>query len=436
MMIGRRALSETIDRPETALVIVDEDKSPSTALAIVRQNTSVIVGLDKDDILGSLREKLAALPTDISTKKNREAIASASHSVSTTKTALLKLADQSIESAKKTVKSVTDEKKSLEAMMDALRDKVRAPVTAWEQVEKDRIKGHEDALAAMSALASLLPADASSEQVRESLERLDLHEDGREWQEFAMRASDTHAATGFRLTNMLAAAVAREEAAAEAERLRLEAEEAARVAAEKAQREREQRIATEAAEAARVAAEARAAEAAAMERQRVEQERLDAEDARREAEIAAQAEIEAMEEANRLAQERARQAEERAASIAAMAASAAMKAERDRKESEERAASAAARKAVEDEIIRKAAETKAEQDTAYALAAERRRIADEELRLKREDEKRAADFENRARVHREMLEDLIEHVNLTDGVGRRVVEVIVRKLIRNTRVDY
>jgi hypothetical protein len=326
---------------------------------------------------------------------------------------------------RKSTRAVNEECGIIEERMDALRDRVRAPLTEFENKEKDRIKGHEDALAAMIALADMLPPDATSQQVCESLDRLDLHEAGREWQEFALRASDLHVEAGARLTAMLAEALGREEEAAAAEKRRLEAEEAARQEAARLQREREARIAMEAAETARLAAERRAAEAAAAERQRVEREKQEA--LRIACEAAEKAEYERLKAAHA-----AQEAQDRAA----RAERARIAAEADRVEAQERAKREAARLAQEAEIKRKAMEAKAEADAAAAVAAERRRQTEEAARLKREAEAKAADRENRAVKHREIAADLTEHAGITAEQARRTTEALARGQIRNVGVQY
>ncbi|MCB8880080.1 hypothetical protein ACELLULO517_07525 [Acidisoma cellulosilytica] len=299
-------MSETIERPDAGALVVAGQ--PVTAVTLFG-NGGV------ESLLTRMETEVRGIKRDISTEKGRKAVRQLAHKVARSKTALDEMGKGLNETKRAEINKVDAERRVIRERCDALKEEVLSELTAWEAKEIVRIKGHEDALTAMSALATLLPAEPTPEQVRESLERLDLHEDGRDWAEFAQRANELHAEVGFKLTNLLAQAVAREEATAEAERLRLEAEEAARQEAARQQREREARIAAEAAEEARLAAERRAAEAAAAERQRVEQERKDAEDARREAEEAAQAEIDALEELNRIAAERAAEAERKAAAL-------------------------------------------------------------------------------------------------------------------------
>jgi colicin import membrane protein len=410
-------MSETLD-PEVT-------PEPGTSLAVIKAQLPTIISLDKNDLLGSLAKKIAAFVPDLSTKKSRDEWASLGYEIATTKTALIKIGKASIEEAKRHVAATNAECNALEDRMDTLKANFLEGLTAWRQIEKDRVAGHEAALKALSDLFDLLPADAPPAQIKESLDRLDDYEDGREWQEFAQRASDTHAATGFRLTQALNAALAREEAAREAERRRQEGAETARLAAERAQREREARIAAEAAERGRLEAEARAAEAAAAERQRVEQERLDAEDARREAELAAQAEIDALEEAARIA---AAQAEEQR-----------LAAERQAREAEDRAARAeqqrvAAQRLAEKQRIEAAA--KAKRDQEAAVEAERARVAAERAAEELAAAERARNLEIRRKVNFAAAAALVVHAGITEQQAQLVIVAIAKNSVPSVRISY
>jgi hypothetical protein len=399
-------LSETIDRPETGALVVAG--APVTAVTLFTKG-------GVETILAKLETEVRSVKRDISSAKGRKEIKSLAFKVARSKTALDDMGKELNESKRAEINRVDADRRIIRERCDALKEEVLSELTAWETKEADRIKGHEDALVAMSDLFALLPPEPTSQQVRESIERLDLHEDNREWQEFAGRAHDLHAEIGFKLTEALSTAVAREEAAAEAERQRLEAEEAARVEAARLQREREARIAAEAAEAARVAAEAHAAQLAAEEKQRVEREKRDEEDARREAEKAAQAEIDALEELNRIAQERARQAEEKAA--------------------------AAERKA---EADRKAAGEKAEADRKAAIEAERARVAAEKAAEEAAAAERARNMEIKRRVNFDAAAALIVHANrelspdekMTDAQVKAVIIVIAKRLIPAVEIRY
>jgi colicin import membrane protein len=327
-----------------------------------------------ETVLSKLETEVRGIKRDISTLKGRAAIKSLAFKVARSKTALDEMGKGLNETKRAEINKVDAERRIIRERCDALKEEVLSELTAWETKEADRVAGHEAALAAMSDLVTSLPDEPSSQAVLESLDRLDLHEDGRDWQEFAQRAHDLHAEVGFKLTGMLAQAVALEEAAAEAERVRLAAEEAARVEAARVQAEREARIAVAAAEAARIAAEERAAAAA-------------------------------REEAERVA------------------------------EAQQQAEARAAAKEKVDAAARIIAKAKADADAAEAARRERQKIADEEAARQREAADRATNLEIKAKVNREILADLIT-AGAGEDLAKAIIGSMVRGHIRHVKVTY
>jgi flagellar biosynthesis GTPase FlhF len=199
--------------------------------------------------------------------------------------------------------------------LEALKDEVRKPLTDWENAEKNRVSGHEEALAAILQAAQLGP-DMDSAAIRRHLESVGPLAQ-RDWQEFSTRATATLDEVRKVLEAALAQATKREAEAAELARLRAE-----QVARE--QKEREERIASEAAERARIAAEAKAkrdadgaAAKALVEQNRIEQEKAQAiaraERVEREAKEAAEEAAEKAERARRAAIEAEQRRHEEAA---------------------------------------------------------------------------------------------------------------------------
>jgi colicin import membrane protein len=376
-------LSEVLEAPQSNALVVAG--APVTAITLFAQG-------GVETILSRLEAEVRSVKRDISTPRGRKEIKSLAFKVARSKTALDEMGKDLNEAKRAEINKVDADRRVIRERCDALKEEVLSELTAWEAKEAARVKGHEDALAAISALAVFDGFVPDSELLRLALERLDRAEEGRDWQEYAQRASDLHAEVGFKLTNLLNEALAREEEAAEAERRRLEAEEAARQAAARQQRERETRIAAEAAEKARLEAEARAAEAAAAERQRVEQERLDAEDARRQAEEAAQAELDALEEANRVAEAKAREAEERAA--------------------------------------------RAEREKAAAIEAERQRVAAEKAAEEKAAAERARNLEIKRRVNFDAAAALVVHARLTEEQAQAVVIAIAKRQVPAVEIRY
>lgn len=282
----------------------DGSDIPGTALALLPPTAvSIIVAADKDDILRTLAAKVAAHQPDISTKAGRDAMRSLAYEVAHAKVALVKIGKGLTEEWRASTKAVNDECRLIEDRLDGLRDQVRAPLTAYENAEAERVKAHADAVAAIKEhpdyyTRAVVGADPPTDYERR-LAHLRAYP-ARDWQEFADVAAQALAVEIAINERALALARKREADAAELATLRAEQAERARQEAERKQAEREALIRREAAEQARIAAEQESFRVAAAARAQAEQARIAAE-----------------EEASRLVREadyRARQAEaERAA---------------------------------------------------------------------------------------------------------------------------
>lgn len=390
MSQGEHDMSETIE--QTALTVI-----PASALP-------TILAADTDDILGKLAAKVRAFRPDVSTKKGRDEMRSLAAEIARSKVALDNIGKDLKEDAKKIADAIDAERRVLRTRMEDLHEQVRAPLTAYENAEKQRVAENEAALAALVES----PAYGASETAAEIATRIDWLRNypARDWREFTDRFEVTRKIEIDRMERLHAAAVKREEEAAELARLREEAAQRQREAEEKARQEREERIAAEAAEKAR-----REAEEAAARRER------EAEAARKAAEAEAERKAQAEREA---AQRREREAQEAAA-----------RAVREKEDAERRAREAAA-KAERDRI---AAAEKAERDRQAAVEAERRRVAQEAERQRQEDERRAADKAHRATINGEALAALIG-LGLSDAQGKAVVVAIAKREVPHVSINY
>lgn len=239
-----------------------------------------------DPIIAKIEAEVKSVVLDISTEEGRRQIASLAYKVARSKTALDTMGKSLTEEWKAKAGAVDAERKRMRDRLDALKDEVRAPLTAWEDQEKARVAGHEAALAAIPA-----PAEYGlRESAAEILKRLAALETmpPRDWQEFTVRAGRAVAEEIDRTKILFAAAEKRETEAAEVARLRQEE-------ADRRQREHEERLKAEAAAKAQAEAEAKArleaeAEAARVraEREKVDQERRRIQQQRDEAEARAE----------------------------------------------------------------------------------------------------------------------------------------------------
>lgn len=119
------------------LVVIE----PETALGIFTAPDKVQM------MLSSIREKAlaeqAALDTDLSKAKNRDAIKSLAYKVTQSKTHIDKAGKLVVDELKELPKKVDASRKQCRDELDALSDEIRKPVTVWEDTEKARVEAEE-----------------------------------------------------------------------------------------------------------------------------------------------------------------------------------------------------------------------------------------------------------------------------------------------------
>ena len=329
-----------------------------------------------DEILGKIENEVRSFKGDISTLGGRNAIASMAYKVARSKTALDDLGKQLVSDLKAKSGAIDAERRTLRERLDTLKDEVRKPLTDWENADKLRIEGHEQAIQDLQALLDFGGEQPSSVQADERIVILS-DRPPRKWEEFSERGSETIKFVYGRLNDLHKAAVKREAEAAELVRLR--AENAARE-----QKERDERIAAAAAEQARVAAETKArreadelATKAAFERQRMEQ----------------------------FARETVEQAR------------------------------AADRRAEEAELRRVREAGQAEVRRRQAVEEERARVALEKAQEVAETAKREANKRHKARINNEVLAALVQ-AGLIEAAGKAVIGLIASGNCPHVAIKY
>ncbi|OAE56664.1 hypothetical protein A7J67_08465 [Achromobacter xylosoxidans] len=351
-----------------------------TALEVYSKPSGLDPWLDK------IRAEVTGHVPDLTTKKGRDAIASRAHKVGKAKVALDDIGKELVAKLKDVPKKIDAERKRMRDLLDALKEEVRAPLTAWEQAEDDRVQRHKDAIEGIVAL--VVDSGEPAESIRAALAAVEAVAIGPEWEEFEPEAARTKDKA---LTNLRDRLAAREKYDAEqAELARLRAEAAARE-----QKDREERIAREAEEKARRDAEA----AAQAEREAVVRREQEAKAAaeRRELELKLQAE----------------QAEKAAAQAKADQLAAEQRAEQERLAAIERE-----KKAAEDA---RQAEIKRQADAKAAEEAETRR--------------REEDKAHKGKVNRAALDAFVGG-GMPEDCARQAVTLIAKGLIPNIRITY
>ena len=351
------------------------------------------------------RARDEAAQYDGSTAASRATLVSLAHKVARSKTALDDMGKTLTEEWRVRTNAVNEERRMIRERLDALKEEIRAPVTEFEQREKNRIQAHEDALLEIISLGDL-PHGCGRDEIENRLHALgDMQP--RNWDEFATKATREKERAYAVLTAALAAELARKREQVELARLRSEAEARER-------KEREERIAAEAAEKARLEAERKAQEeqekaARAAEEQRKALER--AQDAAAEA-------------------ERARiEAEQRAAKEAAEAEA---RAQREREDAERKLIAAQKEAAEREEKLKAESAARAK----AAAEAERARVEADAKRRAQEAEARARDIENKTRVLTEIKEALMKHAEIDEATAKAVTRAIHGGKIPHVRVEF
>lgn len=309
------------------------DTDQMTALAIPAKSDLAAMfrksdGLDP--IIARIEAEVRAHVPDISTAKGRKAIASLAYKIAQSKTALDDAGKALNEEARSHINAVDAERRKARDRLDKLKDEARAPLDKWEADEAARVESLKSRLDRLTAAA---PAEESSSAYAAMIARVEGAVIDETWQEFVADAAIAKDRTLARLRSAMSVCADRERLEAENERLKAEAD----ALAEDERRRRE----ADAAEQQRIAAE----KAEEERRAQIEKEKQEAaERASREAEDRAKVEAEKIQrEANERAEAERRAAAEREAELqrqideAKLREESAAQAERDRIAAEKRA---------------------------------------------------------------------------------------------------
>lgn len=230
-----------------------------------------------ESIRAQVDEKINGVVWDFSKKKDRDLLASLAHKVARSKTAIDAEGKKLKEQYTVFTSKIDAERKFSREALDVERDRIRQPLTDWENAEKERVAKHEQSIAEIKyfVLPENLNVDAEvlSSNIR-FLEKVNIDPSFEDYEQEAKLAKFET------LETLRTALVAREKY--EAEQAELEAK--CQAEALRQQQERDAQIAFEATEKAQREAE----EKAHLEAERVKREKLESE--QREARLLAEKE--------------------------------------------------------------------------------------------------------------------------------------------------
>src|SRR5574343_73389 len=114
---------------------------------ILIENTDVTIFTAREkanDFLSGLRKNVMSIDRDVTTEKGRDNIRSVAFKIAKTKTAVEKAGKALVEEQKAAVKLVDSERIRLVNEIQSLQDDFRKPLTEFEDLEKERVKTHQD----------------------------------------------------------------------------------------------------------------------------------------------------------------------------------------------------------------------------------------------------------------------------------------------------
>ena len=281
-------------------------ETTTTALVTLQPENAITLfkdGKGVDVLLADIRKQASSLVPDLTTAKGRKEIASVAYAVAQTKTYLDGLGKALVDEYKEVPKKIDANRKIIRDTLDTLRDEVRAPLTAYEEAEANRVAALQQRLNEIAQLGNMPVTaihGATAEQLGGWLAQLEQISIDDSWQEKQTEAGVAKEAAILKVTQALEVRKQYEAEQAELDRLRQEQ-------AKRDQAERERQIAEQArqAEADRQLQERAAAQRRELEaREREEQARRDAEEAqRKQVEAEANAQRQAEEAAARAAEQ-------------------------------------------------------------------------------------------------------------------------------------
>lgn len=279
------------------------------------------------EIVDAIEKEALSFALTPDTNKGRSEIASLAHKVARSKTFLDNLGKDRVAEWKEKAKKVDAERKLLRDRLDELKDKVRQPLTEWEQKEQARKDRIAEDLKRIQLHATdgfdPLQGPAGYPSIEDLENRLTVMEtfDLEGFDEYKDTANQYIAEVSEKLRVALAARRDYDKQQAELARLKKEEEERQakeaeerRIREEKERKEREEREAKEREARIREEEQKRAQEAAERAKREAEQKLKEAEEARIRAEERAKAEKEEAirRERERVEAEKRKEAEEQA----------------------------------------------------------------------------------------------------------------------------
>lgn len=169
-------------------------KEPNEKVLINYASNQELVALEKldalavftqtgcEELLETIKKKVDTVTKDVTTEEGRDEIRAVAYKIARSKTALDKLGAALVKQWKDKSRKVDGSRKFLREELDALKEKVRQPLTEFEERDHHRVAAHQERLKVLRELHADIPHPMSLEtigikiEVIENLQSIDAEE--------------------------------------------------------------------------------------------------------------------------------------------------------------------------------------------------------------------------------------------------------------------
>src|SRR5215207_5924730 len=166
-----------------ALVTMEAILEP--AARVVLSADSIFGTGSAETIVSAIEKQVRAEVFDITTEDGRERVKSTAYKIARSKTTLYEIGNEHVADIKAKSAAIDRERKTIRDRLDALKEEVRGPLTAWEEAEEKRVGDNEAALVAIIETGRQ-SAGKPSGLIRELITIVEGYS-ARDWQEFKER---------------------------------------------------------------------------------------------------------------------------------------------------------------------------------------------------------------------------------------------------------
>lgn len=142
------------------------------------------------DLIAKIEVSCRAEHLTAATREGRERIKSLAYKIARSKTAMDEVGKGLTEDARRIVEGVNALRKTAATRMDALKDEIRAPLTAWEKADDERKQRIKDRITALFGNRGLPNSSADLRAIQDATVQIELDDSWGEFLQEATKAKD------------------------------------------------------------------------------------------------------------------------------------------------------------------------------------------------------------------------------------------------------